>query len=58
LTALFIWPLIFSSDLKSPKLKQLAAKTLAVAIFALLTSVANILILTLLNGHQLGMCSS
>ncbi|PVF96498.1 hypothetical protein CPB86DRAFT_508416 [Serendipita vermifera] len=53
LTGLFIWPLC-TRRFSTGRLERLARKTCWAATVALTTSVVNILVLTILHGHQLG----
>ncbi|KAJ7116060.1 hypothetical protein C8R44DRAFT_794047 [Mycena epipterygia] len=53
LTALFLWPLL-RSNLSTPKLKRVAIRTLLSSAVALTTSTINIVVLTVLKGHELG----
>jgi hypothetical protein len=63
LTVLFLWPLYQTSSVISPTVRRVATRTLLAATVALLTSAANIFVLTILNGHEygwvcLGSCSA
>ncbi|KAJ7043681.1 hypothetical protein C8F04DRAFT_1028692 [Mycena alexandri] len=53
LTALFLWPLL-RSNLSTPRLKRVAIRTLLSSAVALTTSTVNIVVLTVLKGHELG----
>ena len=53
LTGLFLWP-VMRSSFRNDRVKRLAVRTLWSALIALTTSCVNILILTLMHGHQLG----
>ncbi|KAJ7446744.1 hypothetical protein FB451DRAFT_1412160 [Mycena latifolia] len=53
LTALFLWPLLRSS-FSTPQLKRVAIRTLLSSAAALTTSTINMVVLTVLKGHELG----
>ena len=53
LTGLFLWP-VMRSSFRNNRVRRLAVRTLWSALIALTTSCVNILILTLMHGHQLG----
>ncbi|KAJ6591500.1 hypothetical protein DFH09DRAFT_1137178 [Mycena vulgaris] len=53
LTALFLWPLL-RSNFSTPQLKRVAIRTLLSSAVALTTSTVNIVVLTILKGHELG----
>ncbi|KAJ7890457.1 hypothetical protein B0H14DRAFT_2497089 [Mycena olivaceomarginata] len=53
LTALFLWPLL-RSNLSTPRLRRVAIRTLLSSGVALTTSTVNIVVLTVLKGHELG----
>ncbi|KAJ7782033.1 hypothetical protein DFH07DRAFT_1018109 [Mycena maculata] len=53
LTGLFLYPLL-GSDLSTPRLKMVAIRTLLSSAVALTTSTTNIVVLTVLKGHELG----
>jgi len=53
LTGLFLWPVMYSS-FRNNRMKRLGVRTLWSAFIALTTSCVNILILTLMDGRQLG----
>ncbi|KAF7370539.1 hypothetical protein MSAN_00686000 [Mycena sanguinolenta] len=53
LTGLFLWPLL-RSNLSTPRLKRVAIRTLLSSGVALTTSTVNIVVLTVLKGHELG----
>ncbi|KAJ7642698.1 hypothetical protein DFH06DRAFT_1477426 [Mycena polygramma] len=53
LTGLFLWPLM-RSNLSTPRLKRVAIRTLLSSAVALTTSTVNIVVLTVLKGHELG----
>ncbi|KAJ7180726.1 hypothetical protein C8R46DRAFT_591828 [Mycena filopes] len=53
LTGLFLWPLL-RSNLSTPRLKRVAIRTLLSSAVALTTSTVNIVVLTVLKGHELG----
>ncbi|KAJ7247606.1 hypothetical protein B0H12DRAFT_736805 [Mycena haematopus] len=53
LTGLFLWPLI-RSNLSTPRLRRVAIRTLLSSGVALTTSTVNIVVLTVLRGHELG----
>ncbi|KAG9041752.1 hypothetical protein FS837_011809 [Tulasnella sp. UAMH 9824] len=52
LTTLFVYPLLGSKV--SPRLRQVASRTLVASTAALVTSCANIAVLTILHGRELG----
>ncbi|KAF9041104.1 hypothetical protein BDZ89DRAFT_981468 [Hymenopellis radicata] len=52
LTSLFLYPLIRRN--MTPQIRNVALRTLIAACVALTTSTANIIVLTLMKGHQLG----
>ncbi|KIK57190.1 hypothetical protein GYMLUDRAFT_46436 [Collybiopsis luxurians FD-317 M1] len=52
-TALFLWP-IFQSTLRNAFIRQVAVRTFWATVVALSTSTANVLILALLEGRELG----
>ncbi|KAG8896058.1 hypothetical protein FRC01_012033, partial [Tulasnella sp. 417] len=52
LTTLFVYPLLGSKV--SPRLRQVASRTLVASTAALVTSCANVAILTILHGRELG----
>ncbi|KAJ3836250.1 hypothetical protein F5878DRAFT_272075 [Lentinula raphanica] len=53
LTLLFLWP-VFKVNLMNPRLKAVATRTLLASAVALTTSTVNMLVLTLLKGHESG----
>ncbi|KAJ7504319.1 hypothetical protein B0H11DRAFT_511374 [Mycena galericulata] len=53
LTSLFLWPLL-RSNLSTPRLRRVAIRTLSSSAVALTTSTVNIVVLTVLKGHELG----
>jgi len=53
LTALFLWPLL-RSKLSNNRLRRLAARTFVASAMALTTSTANIALLTVMEGRELG----
>lgn len=53
LTSMFLWPLVKTGKI-DPRLRRIAKRTLVAAIVALTTSTANVLVLTLLHGKELG----
>ncbi|KAF8216579.1 hypothetical protein K438DRAFT_1703578, partial [Mycena galopus ATCC 62051] len=53
LTGLFLWPLL-RSNLSTPRLRKVAIRTLLSSGVALTTSTVNIVVLTVLKGHELG----
>ncbi|QRV96315.1 transmembrane protein [Ceratobasidium sp. AG-Ba] len=53
LTGMFLWPL-FGSRLTNPRIRAMALRTLVAAGAALTTSTANIAVLTVMHGQQLG----
>ncbi|KAF8315201.1 hypothetical protein DL93DRAFT_931788 [Clavulina sp. PMI_390] len=54
LTTLFVWPLRFRKGMMSNALRRLTVRTLLASFAALTTSAANIAILTVMHGKQLG----
>jgi hypothetical protein len=53
LTILFLWPL-WKAPVSNPAVRRVATRTLLASTIALITSAVNMLILTLMHGHQLG----
>ncbi|KAF9078373.1 hypothetical protein BDP27DRAFT_1309489 [Rhodocollybia butyracea] len=53
LTVLFLWP-VLRANLANPRLKSVAIRTLVASAVALTTSTVNILVLSLLHGHERG----
>lgn len=53
LTGMFLWPLVKTGRI-DPLLRRVAKRTLIAAMVALATSTANVLVLTLLHGKELG----
>jgi len=53
LTSMFLWPLVKTGRV-DPLLRRIAQRTLIAATVALATSTANVLVLTLLHGKELG----